>query len=45
VPIHYEGWAYFSQSGEDLAQSFKTLGLNNRLWLLQLGVPTTIERS
>ncbi|MFY9893992.1 MAG: MBL fold metallo-hydrolase [Xanthobacteraceae bacterium] len=43
VPLHYEGWAHFSQSGDDLAQSFKALGLGARLRLLEPGVPTAIE--
>jgi L-ascorbate metabolism protein UlaG (beta-lactamase superfamily) len=43
VPVHYEGWAHFMQSGEDLVQSFQTLGLGRRLRLLEHGVPTVIE--
>jgi L-ascorbate metabolism protein UlaG (beta-lactamase superfamily) len=43
VPLHYEGWAHFSQSGDDLVQSFKALGIRERLRLLEPGVPTTIE--
>ncbi len=43
VPLHYEGWAHFSQSGDDLVQSFKALGIGPRLRLLEAGVPTTIE--
>jgi L-ascorbate metabolism protein UlaG (beta-lactamase superfamily) len=43
VPVHYEGWAHFSQSGEDLVQSFKALGVDARLRLLERGVATAIE--
>ena len=43
VPLHYEGWAHFSQSGDDLVQSFKALGIDARLRLLEPGVPTAIE--
>ncbi|HML08194.1 MAG TPA: MBL fold metallo-hydrolase [Xanthobacteraceae bacterium] len=43
VPVHYEGWAHFSESGEDLAQSFKALGIATRLRLLEPGVATAIE--
>jgi len=43
VPLHYEGWAHFSQSGDDLVQSFKALGIGARLRLLEPGVPTAIE--
>ena len=43
VPLHYEGWAHFSQSGDDLVQSFKALGIGGRLRLLEPGVATAIE--
>lgn len=43
VPLHYEGWAHFSQNADDLAQSFKALGIGNRLRLLEPGVATAIE--
>jgi len=43
VPVHYEGWAHFSQSGDDLAHAFKALSLSDRLRLLERGVATTIE--
>lgn len=43
IPLHYEGWAHFSQSGDDLVQSFEALGIGARLRLLEPGVPTTIE--
>lgn len=43
VPVHYEGWAHFSQSGDDLVQSFKALGIGGRLQLLEPGVATSIE--
>ncbi len=42
VPVHYEGWAHFTQSGADLAQSFQALGIGDRLQLLQHGVATRI---
>lgn len=43
VPVHYEGWAHFTQNGDDLDRSFKTLGFGERLKLLEPGVPTTIK--
>jgi L-ascorbate metabolism protein UlaG (beta-lactamase superfamily) len=43
VPLHYEGWVHFSQSGDVLVQSFKALGIGARLRLLEPGVPTAIE--
>jgi len=42
VPVHYEGWAHFKQSGDDLAKAFNTLGFGSRLRLLQAGVATAI---
>jgi hypothetical protein len=42
VPIHCDDWARFTQSGEDLAHSFKVLGIASRRLLLEPGVPTTI---
>jgi hypothetical protein len=43
VPLHYEGWAHFSQNGDDLVQTFKALGVGARLELLAPGVATAIE--
>ncbi len=43
VPVHYDGWAHFSQSGDDLAQSFKALGIDARLRLLKPGIAAAIE--
>jgi len=42
VPIHYDGWAHFSQGRQDLEQSFTALGIGARLHLLQPGVATTV---
>src|SRR5712672_1066756 len=43
VPLHYEGWAHFTQSGDDLKSSFDTLGFGSRLKMLEPGVATVIE--
>ena len=43
VPLHVDGWAHLTQSGEDIAASFSILGLGSRLRLLQSGIPTTVE--
>jgi L-ascorbate metabolism protein UlaG (beta-lactamase superfamily) len=43
VPVHYDGWAHFSQNRDDLVQTFKALGIGERLRLLEPGVPTAIE--
>jgi L-ascorbate metabolism protein UlaG (beta-lactamase superfamily) len=43
VPVHYEGWAHFKQSGDDLLKAFNTLGFGSRLQLLEPGVVTAID--
>jgi L-ascorbate metabolism protein UlaG (beta-lactamase superfamily) len=45
VPIHCDGWGHFTQSAEDIEQSFRVLGITSRLRLLEPGVPTTIVPS
>jgi L-ascorbate metabolism protein UlaG (beta-lactamase superfamily) len=42
VPAHYEGWAHFRQSGDDLQTAFNALGFGPRLHLLQPGVATPV---
>ncbi len=42
VPVHYEGWLHFKQSGEDLRKAFGALGFGPRLKLLEPGVATEI---
>jgi len=43
VPLHYEGWAHFTQNRDDLEASFKTLGFGARLQLLEPGIATAIR--
>ena len=45
VPIHRDGWAHFTQSAKDLEDSFKALGIDSRLLLLEPGAPTPITAS
>jgi L-ascorbate metabolism protein UlaG (beta-lactamase superfamily) len=42
VPVHYEGWQHYRQSGEDLLKTFSALGFGSRLRLLEPGVATAI---
>jgi L-ascorbate metabolism protein UlaG (beta-lactamase superfamily) len=42
VPVHYDGWAHFKQSGNDLRVSFDALGFGKQLKLLEPGVTTEI---
>jgi L-ascorbate metabolism protein UlaG (beta-lactamase superfamily) len=43
VPVHYDGWAHFTQNRGDLEKSFAALGIGPRLRLLEPGVATRIE--
>ena len=42
VAIHNEGWAHFKESQEQLANSFRALGLADRLQLLERGKPAVL---
>jgi hypothetical protein len=42
VPLHYDGWQHFRQSGDDLRHSFTALGFGERLRMLEPGRPTEI---
>ena len=42
VPVHYEGWAHFTQHRDELEKSFAALGLGGRLQWLEPGVATAI---
>ena len=37
VPVHFEGWAHFTQSADTLVAAFSSAGLAERLHLLQPG--------
>ncbi|HLH91212.1 MAG TPA: MBL fold metallo-hydrolase [Xanthobacteraceae bacterium] len=43
VPVHHDGWAHFTQSGDDLVKSFAALGLSSRLRMLAPGIATEIS--
>jgi L-ascorbate metabolism protein UlaG (beta-lactamase superfamily) len=42
VPLHFEGWAHFSQGRDTLDTAFTTAGLRDRLHMLELGQRVTI---
>jgi L-ascorbate metabolism protein UlaG (beta-lactamase superfamily) len=42
VPLHYEGWAHFSEGREVIAQSFVEAGLSARLHWLEAGRPVEV---
>ena len=37
VPVHFEGWAHFTQGADTLVAAFSSAGLAERLHLLQPG--------
>jgi L-ascorbate metabolism protein UlaG (beta-lactamase superfamily) len=43
VPIHTDGWAHFTESGDDLEKAFRALGHGERLRRLEPGVPAVFE--
>lgn len=42
VPVHCDSWAHFTQDRDDLVKSFKALGIDRRLRLLEPGVATAV---
>jgi L-ascorbate metabolism protein UlaG (beta-lactamase superfamily) len=42
VPVHYDGWAHFSESRADLENAFQALGVRPRLRVLEPGVATPV---
>jgi L-ascorbate metabolism protein UlaG (beta-lactamase superfamily) len=42
VPLHFEGWAHFSQSRDDIDAAFERAGLGDRLRWTDPGVPLRI---
>ena len=45
IPLHYDGWRHFAQTGDDLKNSFATLGFGAQLLMLKPGVTTEIPLS
>ncbi len=37
VPLHFEGWAHFTESREDIERAFRKAGIGNRLRLAEAG--------
>lgn len=42
VPVHYQGWAHFSEGRDDIVQAFASAGLSARLHLLDPGQSITL---
>jgi L-ascorbate metabolism protein UlaG (beta-lactamase superfamily) len=43
VPVHYEGWAHFSESRREIERTFEEAGLGHRLSWLPAGTPTDVQ--
>jgi L-ascorbate metabolism protein UlaG (beta-lactamase superfamily) len=43
IPIHYEGWAHFSEGRAQIEQAFAAAGLEKQLHFLPLGQPVPID--
>jgi L-ascorbate metabolism protein UlaG (beta-lactamase superfamily) len=43
VPLHFEGWAHFTESRREIAQAFRAAGLEHRLRWLEPGRPTELD--
>lgn len=42
IPVHFEGWSHYTETGEMLRDSFTALGIGNRLNILQAGIKTAL---
>jgi L-ascorbate metabolism protein UlaG (beta-lactamase superfamily) len=42
IPVHFEGWTHYTETGEMLRQSFTALGIADRLKILKAGVITEL---
>jgi L-ascorbate metabolism protein UlaG (beta-lactamase superfamily) len=43
IPLHYEGWAHFSESRQQIETAFAAAGLSDRLRWPEPGVPMMLE--
>jgi L-ascorbate metabolism protein UlaG (beta-lactamase superfamily) len=42
IPVHFEGWSHYTETGEMLRQSFRALGIAERLKILKAGAKTEL---
>jgi len=42
IPVHFEGWSHYTETGEMLQQSFIALGIGGQLKILAPGVKTSL---
>lgn len=43
IPIHYEGWAHFSEGRDEIEQAFSAAGLAEHLHFLPVGQPVSMD--
>lgn len=43
IPLHFEGWSHYSETGDMLIQAFNAVGIENRLRILPAGISTILE--
>jgi L-ascorbate metabolism protein UlaG (beta-lactamase superfamily) len=43
IPLHYEGWKHYTQNEKDIKISYKVLGIDQRLKILEAGALNTFE--
>lgn len=42
IPVHFEGWSHYTETGQMLKQSFTVLGIADRLKILERGKKTVL---
>ncbi|QEM13045.1 MBL fold metallo-hydrolase [Mucilaginibacter rubeus] len=42
IPVHFEGWSHYTETGEMLQQSFNALGIGGQLKILAPGIKTSL---
>lgn len=42
IPLHFEGWSHYTESGKELQQSFDAVGIGHRLRILKLGLKISL---
>jgi L-ascorbate metabolism protein UlaG (beta-lactamase superfamily) len=43
IPVHFEGWSHYKETGKMLSDTFSALGIGNRLKILEPGVQTILQ--
>lgn len=43
IPVHFEGWSHYTESGEVLTQAFQAMGIGGRLKILPAGEKVTLS--